>query len=67
MNGQGKCDTHTHTHTHTHIHTIILHSHTEDESMPSETIWKDLVGIIESKISKTEKDKYHMIPLISGM
>ena len=31
--------------------------------MPSATIWMDLEGIILSKMSKMEKDKYCMISL----
>ena len=31
--------------------------------MPFAPIWVDLEKIIQSEISETEKDKYHMIPL----
>ena len=35
--------------------------------MPSEATWMDLEIIILSEISQIEKDKYHMISLISGI
>ena len=54
--------THTHTHTHTHIMEYYA-TRGKDEIVPLET-WMDLDGIRLSKISQTEKDKYHMIPLI---
>ena len=31
------------------------------------TAWMDLEGIMLSEISQSEKDKYHMISLISGI
>ena len=34
--------------------------------LPSATIWIDLEGIMLTKISHTEKDKYHMISLMCG-
>ena len=56
-----------HTHTHTHTHTGIIHSHKKNDTVPFETTWRDLEGIMLSEISQTEKDKYHIIPLISGI
>ena len=35
--------------------------------MPFMTIWMDLEGIMLSKISQTEKDKYHMFSLTCGI
>ena len=35
-----------------------------DEIWPFVTTWMDLEGIMLSKISQMEKDKYHMISLI---
>ena len=32
-----------------------------------ETAWMDLENIILSEISQSERDKYHMIPLICGL
>ena len=35
--------------------------------IPFATVWMDLENIMLSKISQSEKDKYHMISLISGI
>ena len=35
--------------------------------MPFAAAWMDLETIILSKVSQTEKDKYHMISLICGI
>ena len=35
--------------------------------MPFAVTWMDLEIIILSEVSQTEKDKYHMISLISGI
>ena len=37
------------------------------EIMPSVTVWIDLVRIMLSEISQSEKDKYHMISLKCGI
>ena len=37
------------------------------EILPFATTWMNLEGIMLSEISKTEKDKYCMISLISGI
>ena len=37
------------------------------EIMPFAATWMDLEIIILSKVSQTEKDKYHMISLICGI
>ena len=34
--------------------------------LPFVTAWMDIEGIMLSEISQSEKDKYHMIVLISG-
>ena len=39
----------------------------KNQIMPFTAIWTDLVSIILSEISQTEKDKYHMISLICGI
>jgi len=49
-----------------HIYNGILHSHKKKEILPVST-WMDPEGIMLSEISQTEKDKYHMISLISGI
>ena len=56
-----------HTHIYTGIHDGILLSHKKNEIMPYAATWIDLKIIALSEISHTEKDKYHMIPLISGI
>ena len=38
----------------------------KNEIMPFAATWMDLEIIILSEVSQTEKDKYHMIPLICG-
>ena len=38
-----------------------------NEMMPLAATWMDLEIIIPSKISQTEKDKYHMISLTCGI
>ena len=35
--------------------------------MPFETTWMDLEGIMLSEVSQTEKDEYHITPLINGI
>ena len=39
----------------------------KNQIMPFTAIWMDLVSIILSEISQTEKDKYHMTSLICGI
>ena len=58
----------THTHTHTHTHTEEYYSAIKkNEILQFATTWMDLENIMLSKISQTEKDKYHMISLICGI
>ena len=40
---------------------------TKNEILPFATTWEDLDGIMLSKISETEKDKYCMFLLICGI
>ena len=35
--------------------------------MPFAATWMELENLILSEVSQKEKDKYHMIPLISGI
>ena len=37
------------------------------ELLPFATVWMNLENIILSKISQSEKDKYHMISLMCGI
>ena len=39
----------------------------KNEILPFVTTWIDLEGTVLSKVSQTEKDKYHMISLICGI
>lgn len=50
----------------THIHKGILFGHKEKEILPFVTTWINLEGCIQSEINQTQKDKYCMIPLITG-
>ena len=55
--------------THTHTHTLVEYSSAikRNEILPFSTTWMELDSIILSKISQSEKDKYHMISLICGI
>ena len=56
------------THTHTHTHTMEYYSATKkNEMLPFAATWIDLEIIIPSEVSQTERDKYYMISLISGI
>ena len=39
----------------------------KSEIMPFAATWMDLEILILSEVSQTEKDTYHMIPLICGI
>ena len=48
--------------THTHIYTMEHYSAIKSiKFLPFAAIWMDLEGIMPSKISQKEKDKYRMI------
>ena len=57
------------THTHTHTHTLEYYSAIKkNEILPFAMMWMALEWIIKlSKISQSEKDKYHMVSLICGI
>ena len=38
-----------------------------NEIMPLAVPWMDLENVIPSEVSQTEKEKYHMTPLICGI
>ena len=48
-----------------YIHNGILLSHKNNEIMPFVATWMDLETLKLSEVSQKEKDKYHMISLIS--
>ena len=50
-----------------YVHNGILLSHKKDEIMPFAATWIELETLILSEVSQNEKDKYHMISLISGI
>ena len=51
-----------------HIYNRTLLSHKKkNKIMPFAATWMDLEGIMLSKISQTEKDKYCMISLVRGI
>ena len=39
----------------------------KNEIMPSAVTWMDIEIIIQSEVSQTEKDKYHMTSLVCGI
>ena len=55
--GMGKYDV-------AYIHNGILLSHKKKERMPFAATWMDLEMTILSKVSHSEKDKYHVISLV---
>ena len=51
-----------------YIHTMEYYSAVEtNKIMPFAATWVELESLILSELSQKEKDKYHMILLISGM
>ena len=50
-----------------YIHNGILLSHKKDKIMPFAATWMEVETLILSEVSQKEKDKYHMISLISGI
>ena len=50
-----------------YIYNGILFSHKKKEILPFITTWMDLEGIMLSEINQTEKDKYCMVSLLSGI
>ena len=49
------------------IHNGILLNHKKNKILPFEASWMELETLILSEVSQKEKDKYHMISLISGI
>ena len=51
-----------------YIHTMEYYSAIKkNKIMPFAPTWMELETLILSEVSQKEKDKYHMIPLISGI
>jgi len=49
------------------MHNGILFIHKKEQNMPFAATWMELEILILSEVSQKEKDKYHMISLISGI
>ena len=45
----------------------MLLSHIKNEIMPFAATWMELETLILSEMSQKDKDKYHMISLITGI
>ena len=50
-----------------HTYNAILLSHKKNRKIPFAATWMDLVMIIGSEASQTEKDTYDMLSLICGL
>ena len=50
-----------------YIYNGILLSHKKNKIMPFAATWMELETLILSEVSQEEKDKYHVISLISGI
>ena len=50
-----------------HIHNGILLSHKKNDIMPFAATWMELENLILSEMSQKDKDKYHMISLVTGV
>ena len=61
MNGERRCGTYT------LWNTTFLWAIKKIKILPAVTTQVDLEGIILSKLSQMEKDKYHMISLLYGI
>ena len=49
------------------IHSVEYYSAIKNKMLPFVAVWIDLENIMLSKISQSEKDKYHMILVIYGI
>ena len=49
-----------------HLNNVVLHSRKNNDVLKFVGKWMDLEYIILSKVTQTQKDKYHMYLLISG-
>ena len=50
-----------------YIHNGILLSHKKNDIMPFAATWMELETLILSEMSQKDKDKYHVISLITGI
>ena len=51
----------------THNGLILGHKKKKDEILPFAATWLDLENIILSEVRQTEKDKYYLVSLNSGI
>ena len=50
-----------------YIHNAIVLSQKKNKIMPFAATWLELETLIPSEVNQKERDKYHMIPFISGI
>ena len=50
-----------------YVNNGILFSHKKNEILPFATTWMEVENIMLSKISQSEKDKYHMVSFTCGI
>ena len=50
-----------------HTHNGVLLGQKKNETLPFVIAWMDLMGIMLSEVSQSEKNKYHVISLICGI
>ena len=50
-----------------YVHNGTLLSHKKNDIMPFASTWMELETFILSEMSQKDKDKYHMISLITGI
>ena len=68
MIGFGRGGIYIYIYTHTHTHTMEYYSAIKkDDIMPFAATWMELENLILSEMSQKDKDKYHMISLITGI
>uniref|UniRef100_A0A8D0P8A4 DUF1725 domain-containing protein n=1 Tax=Sus scrofa TaxID=9823 RepID=A0A8D0P8A4_PIG len=65
---QGKCPSTDEWIKKMYIHTMEYYSAIKkNKTVPSAATWMELETLTLSEVSQKEKDKYHMVPLISGI
>ena len=50
-----------------YVHNGIILSHKKNKIMPFAATWMELETLILTEMSQKDKDKYHMISLITGI
>ena len=49
-----------------YTYTVEYYTATKKNKMPFATVWMELEMIVPREVRQTEKDKYHVMPLIRG-